>query len=334
MRTLTLCCAVAASTGCPTNDTGSSSDACDELPAGEVDFAADESVHQELLEWWYWTGHLQDDQGRWYGFEQTFFVFQMGFYDATMAHVAVTDIDAGTFSYDYTHIEELPDPEMSGIDLVAGTSTAQGLDGHDRLAGATDRYAIDLELEASKAPVLHHGDGFHEYEVGGYTWYYTRPRMDVTGTITVDGEPRAVSGQGWMDHQWGNLLLIAETGWDWFAVQLDDGREIMIFLVRDEDEVPGGSITGPDCVTEELGEDEIEVTAQGTWTSPISGCSYPMGWDVRVRDMHFTVTPVMEDQELYHERETYWEGASIVDGDVSGRAYVELAGYCASADTD
>ncbi len=152
--------------------------------------------------------------------------------------------------------------------------------------------------------------------------------MAVTGTLQADGEPRSVTGQGWMDHQWGNLLLLSTAGWDWFALQLDDGREVMLFMVRGSDEVVGGPVTGADCVTEELDDGDIEVTALGEWTSPTSGCTYPHGWDLKLGDTQLTVTPVMEDQELYNEHGTYWEGASTVSGDASGRAYVELAGYC------
>jgi predicted secreted hydrolase len=327
-RSITACILALLLVGCSSSPGDSAGDACDEEPVGQVVFPDDEAIHDELLEWWYWTGHLQDEQGRWYGFEQTFFVFQMGVFDATMAHVAVTDIEAQRFSFDHVLLEELPDPEMQGIDLAAEHNTAQGVGGQDSLHGETDGYVLDLVLSQDKPTVLQHGDGYHDYDVGGYTWYYSRERMTVSGSLEVDGEPRVVTGQGWMDHQWGNLLLIAETGWEWFAIQLDDGREIMLFLVKGGEEVVGGSISGADCVTEELTAEEILVTATGEWTSPHTGCSYPSGWQLQLRDMALTVTPVMEDQELYSDHETYWEGASTVSGDVTGRAYVELAGYC------
>ncbi len=320
--------ALSACTAAPATDSEPGPDACNEEPTGEVNLPDDESVHEEFVEWWYWTGHLEDEQGRYYGFEETFFVFQTGMHDFTMAHVAVTDTDAGRFDYDAVYVEALPDPEMTGIELAAGSNTASGREGHDTLHGETKAYALDLDLVAEKPPVFQHEDGYHDYEAGGYTWYYSRARMAVTGTLELEGETRAVTGQGWMDHQWGDLLLMSTTGWDWFAIQLDDDREIMLFMVRGSEEAVGGSITDAGCITEELGEDEIEVTALGEWTSTTSGCTYPHGWSVKVGDLELTVTPVMEDQELYNEHGTYWEGASTVSGDASGRAYVELAGHC------
>ena len=48
---------------------------------------------------------------------------------------------------------------------------------------------------------------------------------------------------------------------------------------------------------------------------------------VTVADLTLTVTPLLEDQELETDVMDYWEGAAVVSGDVTGRAYVELTGY-------
>ncbi|MEZ4570376.1 MAG: lipocalin-like domain-containing protein [Thermomicrobiales bacterium] len=55
----------------------------------------------------------------------------------------------------------------------------------------------------------------------GGSYYYSRPGMDLSGTLTVDGEPFEVTG--WMDHQWGDFVLVDGSGWDWFAIEMDDG---------------------------------------------------------------------------------------------------------------
>jgi len=301
---------------------------CDLAPIGQVTLPADEAVHDESIEWWYWTGHLTDDQGRWYGFEETFFVFQMGVYDATMAHVAVTDIDADDFAFEYAHEEVIPQMSGEGFQLAVGADSATGVGGVDHLVGAAQTYGLDLTLTSNKPTVFQHGDGYQEYDIGGYTWYYSRERMSVSGVMTVDGEQRVVLGTGWMDHQWGQLAQMTAAGWDWFAIQLDDDREVMLFLTHGGGEVVGGSITGADCGTQELAAADIQVVSHDTWTSPHSDCTYPMGWTVTVLGETFELTPVRLDQELYNDRETYWEGANVVTGDATGRAYVELAGYC------
>jgi len=304
-------------------------DVCDEAPVGDVSLPADDAPHGEKVEWWYWTGHLRDEQGNWYGFEQAFFQMQIaGVYNAHSVHVALTDVTADTFDFDVVYADGVYPVTEGSFDLASSGQTAKGGNGHDTLSAAFDDQGFALSLTSTKAPVLQHGDGYHDYDVGGYTWYYSRERMAATGTVTVGGEQRPVTGEAWFDHQWGDLLATSTEGWDWFALQLDDGREIMLFLVNGADDVIGGSITDDGCHTREIAPDELTVTAHGEWTSPASGCTYPMGWDVTIGDETFVITPVREDQELPNSFKTYWEGASVVSGAATGRAYVELNGYC------
>jgi predicted secreted hydrolase len=183
-----------------------------------------------------------------------------------------------------------------------------------------------------KAPVLQHGDGYTDYSFGGNTYYYSRERMAATGTIVAGGETLPVTGLAWFDHQYGDLDTAIDTGWDWFAIQLDDQREIMLYVVRPAsgDTLVGGSISDPRCVTTEIGPSDFEITPLGSWTRPGSSppCTYPSGWTVRAGGLNLTVTPVLDDQELDTAVIDYWEGAATVSGDATGRAYVELTGYC------
>ena len=48
---------------------------------------------------------------------------------------------------------------------------------------------------------------------------------------TVDGERLEVTGEVWMDHQWGNFISVGATGWDWFSVQMENNEELTISLV-------------------------------------------------------------------------------------------------------
>jgi predicted secreted hydrolase len=149
-----------------------------------------------------------------------------------------------------------------------------------------------------------------------------------------------VTGQAWFDKQWGDFLVYPQGGWDWFALQLDDGWDLMISIVRDATQqvvMAYGTLVDPAGQSTHLRAAEVHVKALGAWTSPRSGATYPSGWRIVVPQagLDLQVTPVLEDQELVADDATgltYWEGQSTVHGTragqpVRGLAYVELTGY-------
>jgi predicted secreted hydrolase len=303
------------------------------LDPSHVQLPADDKPHSESSEWWYWTGHLRTTGGRWFGFEIAVFRKTVAGLGGITMHTAFTDIQGNTFS----HAVYGPFPDVTttqnGISLdYSGQRVVCG-DGHDTLHGDGTGYAFDLILDAAKRPTLQNGLGYTEYPFGGYTYYYSRERMAATGTVVVGSETFPVTGTAWFDHQYGDLDSAITYGWDWFGIQLDDSREVMLFTVRQNSTpvVVGATLTDESCATTELGATEFETQALGSWTSPHTGCTYPSGWHVRVLDQEFDIVPAVADQELYKSvglTPRYWEGASTVTGDATGRAYVELSGYC------
>ncbi len=307
------------------------SPACEPPDDAQITLPADDTVHDEAIEWWYWTGHLRDDDGAAFGFQLTFFLFGASETRGALVNTAVTDVEGEAFHYDADWQFLEPTRLEDGFSFDQGPGRATGGDGSDTLGLDAGPYSLDLDLAALKPPVLHHGDGYTDYDAGGHTWYASRTRMGVTGSLDDGHGDREVTGTAWFDHQWGDLQPIAEAGWDWFALTLDDGREIMLFSVRDGSEASlvGGTWADPGCGSLDIAADAVDITPLGSWTSPWTGCTYPMGWTVQVLDEVFIVTPVMEDQELVAEgEESYWEGAATVVGPMTGRAYVELTGYC------
>ena len=54
--------------------------------------------------------------------------------------------------------------------------------------------------------------------------------MPARGTVRLGAETLDVSGEAWMDREWSTSALgAAVEGWDWVALQLDDGRELMVY---------------------------------------------------------------------------------------------------------
>jgi predicted secreted hydrolase len=307
---------------------------CHVQPTGKISLPADDGRHaDEPMEWWSWLGHLQDAQGNWYGFKEAFYVFNAPPMPAMqLLEMTVADLSNKSFHFEPKHELGLPPPQPStgpAIDLALAPGTAKGDAGEDALTYNVEGIEVSLQLTETKPPVLHHGDGYMAYAFGGHGYHYSRTRMEATGTIKLPDGQVQVSGTAWFNHLYGDGMELFNKGWDWFGIQLDDGRELMLFIARegaDQRTLLGGTLVDAACRVEQLSE--VTTSATGSWTSPDSGCTYPMGWTVEAAGMKLTLTPVMEGQELPAPHDTYWEGVATVSGDATGRAFVQLFRYC------
>jgi predicted secreted hydrolase len=334
----------------------------------------DDAPHDRLTEWWYYTGHLRAEDGSRFGFEYVVFRAERGSFPVTWAsHLAITDEAGDRFHY-AQRAEIGPqvdrgagtvDPAgfdfaVSGFDPAdplrpAGEPwTMAGSDGRDALrarAAGTEvlgdpltAIGLDLRLEAVKPPALHDRDGWIDFGPAGGSYYYSRTAMDAAGTLTLGEQDLAVTGSAWFDHQWGDFISVGASGWDWFALNLDDGTDVTLSLVRAADgSVPlvYGTAVDASGGTRHLGPGDFEVSPLDAWTSTATAATYPSGWRVRIAplDLDVTVTPTVKDQELDTRATTgvvYWEGSQEIAGTragqaVGGRGYVELTGYAPAA---
>jgi len=303
----------------------------------------DDGPHDAPIEWWYYTGHLFTKRGDRYGFELVVFKGEQDDRTGLAAHFAIVDNATGTFRYDQRIAlapDSANDERETGFDLGLIDWQLRGIGGHDHVTAAMNRYAIDLDLVSNKPPVLHDGDGFIDYGGGEGSYYYSRTRMEVTGLISIDGEDMAVSGEAWFDHQWGNFTTYMRGGWDWYAFQLDDQAELMLYINRGvEGRAPAidGTYVASDGSVTLLDQADFSVTPIDEWTSSESGVTYPSGWHIEIpkANLVLTVTPSIKSAELDTSATTgvtYWEGEVTVAGEaggsgVTGLGYVELTGY-------
>jgi predicted secreted hydrolase len=323
-------------------------------------FPADAGPHPDFrTEWWYYTGNLQTADGGHFGFQLTFFrtalappgpaVPRASAWAARqlyLAHLALTDT-AGRRFHAWSRLGRealgLAGARAEPFRVWVDDWSAEG----ERAGGATVRLraaeadaAIDLVLRSEK-PVVPQGDGGLSRkgpEPGNASYYYSLTRMSVRGTVRAGGEPIAVSGLAWMDREWSTSALGPElVGWDWVALQLDDGRDLMVYRLRRRDGTAdphsAGAVIAADGTARPLGPDEAALATLGHWTSPRSGVRYPSRWRLAVpaAGLDLDLVPRLPDQELLVGTR-YWEGAVRVEGTaagrpVAGRGYVELVGY-------
>ena len=344
----------------------------DPLP---VELPRDDGPHDRLMEWWYYTGHLRDDSGGRWGFEYVIFRAERGAFPVSWAsHFALTDETGDAFHYaqrqeigpgvDRSPVDAGGDPTGFDLSLVGADPqrpetftqpawTMAGADGTDRLgaqltsqeataAGFDGTVSFELAVRATKPPALHDQDGWIDFGPAGGSYYYSRTAMDATGTLTIGDRTLTVEGNAWFDHQWGDFISVGGGGWDWFAVNLDDGTDLTLSLVRNADgsyPLVYGTLVEPDGATRHLPPDAFTVEATAEWTSLNSGATYPAAWRISVpgEDLEMELEPTVADQELDTRATTgviYWEGSQVVratrDGvPLGGQGYVELTGYAA-----
>lgn len=330
------------------------------IPASDpipVVLPRDDAAHDRLTEWWYYTGHLLAADGRRFGFQLTFFrtalvpapvprasAWATG--EIYLAHFAVTDVAGQRFH----HAERVSRAALGlagararpfRVWLEDWTAEATGPQTFPtRLRAAAGSVAIDLGLEAAKPVVLHGDRGLSRKSVrpGHASYYYSLTRLEAHGAVTLGDEPVAVRGRAWMDREWSTGALDADlAGWDWFGLQLDDGRDLMVYRLRrrdgSADPASAGTLVAADGGGRPLALADVELTVLDTWRSPRDGRRYPARWRLRIPDEDLTldVRPRVADQEL-DVTVRYWEGAVAVQGTragrpVAGEGYVELVGY-------
>jgi len=334
------------------------------LPPYTFSFPRDHAAHPGFqTEWWYYTGHLGSKAER-FGYELTF--FRVGLprlrpqspsawaaRDLIFLHVALTEESRGRFR----HHESA---RRASLGLAGADSTRYrvwlddafaGLaeDGRThRIRGGGKDFAIDLSMTSGKSPVVHGGGGVSQKSAGrgNASHYYSLTRLETSGVVVRGGDTLRVEGQSWMDHEFAsNPMAATHAGWDWFSVQLEDGRELMLYQLRlkngGAEPLSHGTLVARDGGTRALRLKDYSIAPTGRWTSPKTGAVYPSGWVLRVpsEELEITLDPTVKDQELVAASMggvVYWEGSVRVRAlsrgvAVGGTGYVELTGYSGRA---
>ena len=324
-------------------------------------FPADHGSHPEFrTEWWYFTGNLATADGRHFGFELTFFRYAIApaapraerssawrTDQLWMAHFAITDTRGRRF---------IARERLTRAALGLAGATAEplrvwvedwGLTGEAgddelrvQLAARDDVTALSLSL-MSTVPHVAQGDGGLDIKGGGTgnaSHYYSVPRLAADGELSVAGETFAVTGLAWLDREWSTSSLEPGTvGWDWFALHLSDGSNLMFYRLRTESggasAYSGGTLVGADGSRRRLESTDVALTALDEWISPATGVRYPTAWRLEIpgSGIELDIRPYLEDQELALSVR-YWEGAVHAEGrgpvgPLTAQGYLELAGY-------
>ena len=321
-------------------------------------FPADHGPHQEFRnEWWYLTGNLDGQNGERFGYELTIFRFllapnkkqeQISRWQSDqvyIGHFAVTDVKNEQF-----HVAERFSRGSMGLagaqaepfrvwiedwSITAGSKTTATW----RIQAREKDVSLDLHLIPVKPPVLNGQNGLSQKSTkpGNASYYYSISRLKTDGKLQLGENQYTVTGLSWLDREWSSSALSKDqVGWDWFALQFDDGSDLMFYQLRRKDgsidSLSAGTWIDNNGSSQYLDVDEVKIETTDFWDSPLGG-KYPSAWQINVPglDVQLDVQPVIDDQEL-NATVRYWEGAVNVSGKrngekLGGRGYVELTGY-------
>jgi len=326
-----------------------------------LEFPRDHGAHLEFrTEWWYLTGTLTGENGRRVGVQLTFFrrgidpgatappAVGLAATQVLAAHLAVADPAARRLLF-----AERARRAAAGLAGASERDLAVWVedwrlerrpDGRltARAADLARAIAIDLEL-APTGPLVLHGDGGLSTkgpEPGNASAYLTWPRLRAAGRVRVAGAELSVSGEAWLDHEWGTSQLGAGVvGWDWLGVRLADGRSLMAFRLRrgdgSADARSAGTLVAADGSARRLAATELAIEPVGNWRSPATGAEYPVRLRVRVpgEGLDLELRSWVAGAEIDARASTgvvYWEGPVSVAGSATGEGYLELTGYAGS----
>ncbi len=332
-------------------------------------FPADHGAHPCFrTEWWYLTAALADAQGQEYGMQFTLFRQGLvpgaagGGWRATqlyMAHLALTDVSRER------HLEA--ERLTRGHRRLAGVKAAPfalWIDGWRlastgsafypmRLTARDAEFGFNLTLTSGSEPTPQGDGGLSAKGPNNASHYYSMPRIAIAGDVLAGDGAVPVTGLGWLDREWSSGVLANEhQGWNWFALQLQDGLDVMAFTLRRRDGATDaynqGLIIDADG-RRALRAGDFTLTALRWWRDA-DGSRWPVRWRLAFaqplayrprtatgqpdaaplqRVQSLTIEAAIDDQVM-NTLVRYWEGLVRVyasDGRDVGRGYMELTGY-------
>jgi predicted secreted hydrolase len=328
-------------------------------PGYHYAFPRDHFNHEKYqTEWWYYTGNVVDASGHHFGFELTFFrqadrrgtektkTWDMP--DLYLAHLALSDIDGGRFY----HTERLnrKGPHIAGASEAEqkvwnGNWQVQWNKDDQQLKAIDNTFTLNLNLHPEKPPVIQGENGVSQKSAGaGHASHYiSLTRLNTSGKIQLQGKTFEVSGLTWMDHEFFTAQMdSSKQGWDWLAIQLNDGTELMLYHFRRKDGSldafsSGTYVDGAGKTTHLRANDFTLQPGGDEWKSPETGAVYPTSWKIQIPQLAVSLEAKtrLPSQELTTQSKlapSYWEGAITLTGNrsshlVSGVGYLELTGY-------
>jgi predicted secreted hydrolase len=298
---------------------------------GPVVLPRDQGAHPGFgEEWWYTSGTLTGANDRDYFWFATIWSAQQGL----VAKLNVVDLRADRVVVSKDYVSATPATSGQKQFTVQGFRLAlqpgRGLRPWSVKASTGDGGGLALDLWPRQPYVLHGHAGIIQQGTGGPSAYYSDPRLAARGTLTMDGKTVGVTGQGWLDHQWGNFGTdVGALRWNWFACQFQNGTDLMLYQFLNGADRPSGRQTGT-LVTDTGAVRHLTrftVTPLPPSIQPAGAiATYPLDWRLQVPAGSIDITLRARARDEFITNQfvpNFWEAASLVTSGGVGTCTVE-----------
>lgn len=313
-------------------------------------FPQDEGRHlAEPTEWWYTNAFLTGSiSGKEYSVMLSYFYYPAFGFDGFRIFNLADESD-GLF---YTETLPCVYPVMAQDHLNIQAQVYQGgseqwttlQDGQSNLIpfeyqlnAQSESGSIDLTYSALKKPLMINDSGFVYQGAEGYSYYYSLTSLEVEGTITLNGITEPVTGNAWIDRQYGTFNPSIGEQYEWFSLQLSNGMDLNIWeLFTPQSNIPDTSTYRHFSIylndsTSRSSSDFMLERLQYIFMPDLEKC-YARQWRFVHDSIDLTFTTLHDNQEVLLPFRFY-EGSLDVTGSVgsqpvTGVGFAELVhGY-------
>jgi predicted secreted hydrolase len=318
----------------------------------KFEFPKDSGEHKNFqTEWWYYTGNLEDDNKNNYGYQLTIFRRALNnniqkrnsswnTNQIYFAHFTLTDVKKNKFYYDEKYGRN--GAKIAGANYkplhiwLEDWQIKEDKNGYINLKAENNNVGINLKVKPVKPIVLQGDNGLSKKSKNNASYYYSLTRLETHGEIFVNNEKISVRGLSWLDREWSTSALSKEqSGWDWFSLQFNNNKELMLYQLRLKDggidNYSSGALIDEKGNIINLKKNDFKISVKDYWKSPNTNVNYPSKWEIQIPkfNLNLNIEPFINNQEL-NISFSYWEGAVKVrdnNSNVNGKGYVELTGY-------
>ncbi len=313
-----------------------------------IEFPRDGKPHNNIIEWWYFNGHLTDSKGNEYFFMNCLFkadvtkvnipfLRMFPVRDLYFHHHLFSEVGTGrNFNRTSPYVTVAKNSFLKPLFSINYMRPTIDFHSYEIQEMEPFNYHIrtedfDLFMESQKPPLLEGGDGFVKLN-SRETYYYSLTSMKTKGHIFLDGKAIEVTGKSWVDRQWADAPYQNDI-WTWFSIQLDDDTELVCFEYDDlkkKDYL--ADLMDANGRTKHARDVELEPIGS-PWKSELTGGRYCLSWHIRIpsMDIDLITKPILMNQEMIFGSINYWEGGINVQGTsggrkVTGKGFMELVG--------